>query len=273
MSGGELGKMYKDGETIVVQGEAGECMYVVQDGCLEVTIRDGTSEFVLSRLGVGEVFGEMALFTNEPRSATVRARGAARVLTIDRRGFFARIHEDPTLVFNILQKMSERVCAADKRLSALALTDGFTELYNQRFLQQRLDEEIVRARRYGPALSCLVLVIDNQENIAHAHGEALAEAILRQVAARTFQMVRKCDIVARHGDRMLAVVMPHTDRAGTQCQIERVRKELHHTRCDGLAENETISVQIGAATFNPVSMPDSSALLRAAELTMNSSGE
>ena len=61
----------------------------------------------------------MSLFTKRERSATVRARGKARVMTIDKRGFMKRVHQDPSLAFRILQKMSERVQRLNAEVSRL----------------------------------------------------------------------------------------------------------------------------------------------------------
>ena len=116
---GELGKIYPDGEVILRQGEIGKCMYVLQAGRVEVVIEGGGRDVRLSVLEPGDVFGEMALFTREPRSATVRALGEARILTIDKKGFLKRIHEDPSLAFRILQKMSDRIRKLDEELAAL----------------------------------------------------------------------------------------------------------------------------------------------------------
>lgn len=116
---GALGKTYEDGQYITKQGESGQCMYIVQQGCVEVVVEGGEGEIVLSRLEIGDVFGEMALFTGEPRSASVRAQGSARVLTVDKRGFLQRIHEDPSLAFRILQRMSERIQALDEEVVRL----------------------------------------------------------------------------------------------------------------------------------------------------------
>ena len=104
-----LGKQYQNGEVIVAQGEAGDCMYVIQDGQVEVTQKQGDGEARLVVMGPGEFFGEMALFEREVRSATVRALGPARVLTIDKRTFLARVHEDPSLAYRILQTLSSRI--------------------------------------------------------------------------------------------------------------------------------------------------------------------
>lgn len=117
---GELGKTYPDGTKITIQGEIGDCMCVILKGRAEVVLEREGRELRLSVLEPGDVFGEMSLFTRAPRSATVRALGEARVLTIDKRGFLKRVHEDPSLAFRILQKMSLRISALNDELARLA---------------------------------------------------------------------------------------------------------------------------------------------------------
>ena len=104
-----LGKIYHDGEVIVRQGEMGDCMFIIQEGTAEVLQRKEDKEYCLAVLSEGDCFGEMALFEKEVRSATVRARGDVRVLTVDKRLFLRRVHEDPSLAYTILQKMSHRI--------------------------------------------------------------------------------------------------------------------------------------------------------------------
>lgn len=105
----ELGKLYRGGEVIVRQGEQGSCMYVLQKGEVEVLFRDGDKEVCLAVLGEGDFFGEMGLFEQEVRSASVRALGDVSVLTVDKKTFLRKVHEDPSLAFNILQRMSHRI--------------------------------------------------------------------------------------------------------------------------------------------------------------------
>lgn len=114
-----LGKEYGDTEIICCQGEPGDRMYVVQSGRAQVFREDGDSRVVVGELGKGDVFGEMSIFDRQPRSATVQAVGSARILTLDKRAFLRRVHEDPTLAFTILQKMSERLRALDEEVSRL----------------------------------------------------------------------------------------------------------------------------------------------------------
>ncbi|HZW35901.1 MAG: cyclic nucleotide-binding domain-containing protein, partial [Deltaproteobacteria bacterium] len=106
---GSLGKVYLAGEVIVRQGEVGDCMFVIQSGKVEVIQESQGKEVRLAELGEGDFFGEMALFEKDVRSATVRPLGEVRLLTVDKKMFLRKIHEDPSLAFRIMQKMSHRI--------------------------------------------------------------------------------------------------------------------------------------------------------------------
>ena len=95
-------------------------MYVIQAGEVEVVHEAGGAEVALAVLGAGDVFGEMALFDREARSATVRAKGEARVLTLDKRTFLRRVHEDPSVAFRILQRMSHRIRQLNDEIARLS---------------------------------------------------------------------------------------------------------------------------------------------------------
>jgi CRP-like cAMP-binding protein len=115
---GELGRIFEDGEVIVRQGEAGNEMYVVQAGRVEVVLESDGSEKRVSVLKNRDFFGEMALFEKDVRSATVRALGEARVLTVDKRTLIKRISQDPFLAYDLLRTMSGRLRELNARVSA-----------------------------------------------------------------------------------------------------------------------------------------------------------
>lgn len=104
-----LGKIFEDGETIIRQGDYGDCMYVIQEGQVEIIRELDENRVRLAVRQKGEFFGEMAIFEHEVRSATVRALGNARVLTIDKKNFLRHIHEDPSLAYGVVQTMSRRI--------------------------------------------------------------------------------------------------------------------------------------------------------------------
>ena len=117
MDSSALGKVYDSGQIIVRQGDTGDCMYVIQQGKVEVVREDVSGEIRLAVLEEGDLFGEMAVFEKEVRSATVRALGEARILTIDKKTFLRRVQEDPSLAFNILRRMSQRIRNLNDRLA------------------------------------------------------------------------------------------------------------------------------------------------------------
>jgi CRP/FNR family cyclic AMP-dependent transcriptional regulator len=109
METGGLGKTYKDGEVIIRQGESGNCMYIIQSGEIEVIRDNNGKEVRLALRKEGDFFGEMALFSREVRSATIRALGDARILTVDRKNLLNSIQKDPSLAFRIIETLSKRV--------------------------------------------------------------------------------------------------------------------------------------------------------------------
>jgi CRP/FNR family cyclic AMP-dependent transcriptional regulator len=116
---GVLGTVYQDGQVIVRQGEVGDCMYVIQEGQVEVVADEGGTEVRLAVLGERDFFGEMAIFGREVRMATVRALGPVRVLTVDKKAFLRRIHEDPSLAYHIVQTLSQRIRELDAEVARL----------------------------------------------------------------------------------------------------------------------------------------------------------
>ena len=119
MVSGALGKVYRDGEVVFCQGEEGDCMYVVQEGKVEVLSEQGDKKVRLTILEKGDSFGEMAIVGREIRSATVRALGEARLLTVDKKTFLRRIHEDPSIAYRIILGMSKRIRALGDELAQL----------------------------------------------------------------------------------------------------------------------------------------------------------
>lgn len=109
-----LGHLYHDGDEIFHQGDQGNSMFLIQKGKVEI-ILDESDGSPINTLTDGEFFGEMSLFTKEPRSATVKSRGESYILTIDKSAFMLRIKEDPMLAFRILDGLYERVLSLNEQ--------------------------------------------------------------------------------------------------------------------------------------------------------------
>lgn len=117
MRNGSLGQWYSKGDVVIRQGEFGDHIYAVQEGELEVVKeRKGGGEIRVAVLRTGDIFGEMAILQKEVRSATVRTLTEARLLTVDKKTFMSRVHEDPSLAFNIVRMMAQRIRALNSQL-------------------------------------------------------------------------------------------------------------------------------------------------------------
>ena len=84
-------------------------MYVIQEGKVVILVEQHGREVPLAERDEGDFIGEMAIFDRDVRSATVRALGEVRVLTVDKKNFLRRIHQDPSLAFRIVETMSFRI--------------------------------------------------------------------------------------------------------------------------------------------------------------------
>ena len=115
-----LGKVYRDGDVICRQGELSDCLYVIQDGTVEALHRVADREFCFGILETGDFFGESALLEGELLMATYRAVGDICVLTIDKKMFLRRMHEDPSFSIKVLRKICRRVLSMEKLLSSTA---------------------------------------------------------------------------------------------------------------------------------------------------------
>ena len=141
MADGELGLRYDDGAVIFREGEEGDCMYFISEGRVIISKDSPEGEVHIATLEEGELFGEMALFDRLPRSATATACGEARLITVDKKKFFASISRDPTLSFKILEAMSRRT---------RQLNEEFTRTRNRKF-------EVMKAALDLTQISSLIL--------------------------------------------------------------------------------------------------------------------
>ncbi len=158
---------------------------------------------------------------------------------------------------------NSRLYKLTKRLS---ITDELTDLYNYRYLQQRLDDEMGRAKRYGKTLSFLMIDVDDFKAINDTHGHLVGDAVLAELGQVMKTTVREVDVVARYGGEEFSVLLPETDAAGAFIVAEKIREAvaLHKFLDEDGERTVHASVSIGLANF-PVHADDKESLLRSAD--------
>lgn len=161
MKESELGRTYSHLEIIFKEGEIGEAMYIIQSGKVKITKKTPSGEATLATLQSGDILGEMALFDRLPRSATAKALGEARVLTVDSKKLFTMIDRDPTLVLKILESMSKRIRMLNEELTKLKKAEA--TMFNMCFnVDEACDMILEQVKKIFKADNGSVMLLDDK---------------------------------------------------------------------------------------------------------------
>ncbi len=115
----KYGQTLRDGTVIFRENDLGDKMYIIQDGVVRISKTIDGREHKLAELGKGEFFGEMAIVSNTPRSATAVAAGTVEILAFDRAGFEAMIGKNTKIAMSIIDKLSKRLQNANTQIQTL----------------------------------------------------------------------------------------------------------------------------------------------------------
>lgn len=137
-------------------------------------------------------------------------------------------------------------------------------------LSDRLDEEIGRAERHGTELSCLLLVIDNLEDISREHGSELPEQTLAYVGVALLRELRRFDRVGRPGGGELLIVLPGADGPRGEMVARRVLDRVRAIKVEADGARQPLRVSVGLAAWRrDTSRDDLLARARAATRVRN----
>lgn len=116
-------------------------------------------------------------------------------------------------------------------------------------LEERLEEEIGRAERYGTNLCCLLVVIENLDEMAREHGGELREQTLVYVAAALRKELRRFDRVGMPTDHELLIVLPGADGPRGEMVARRVLDRLQAIKVEARGRREPLRVSVGLAAW------------------------
>lgn len=156
-----------------------------------------------------------------------------------------------------------------KKLKTLATTDELTGLHNRKYLLERMDQEISRAKRYGNALSLLLFDLDFFKVVNDIYGYEWGDVLLKSIADKLKGLIRKEDILTRYGDEEFVVVLPNTSEDNAFLFAERFRKDIEKMEFipAGEEERHPITISGGIATYPclPDTEEDANTIIRYAE--------
>lgn len=153
-----------------------------------------------------------------------------------------------------------------EQMKTLSITDSLTELFNRRYFDDRLFEELQRAIRYDSVFSLVIFDIDDFKLFNDTEGHVAGDEILNIVADISRKSIRSIDILARFGGDEFAIIMPQTERDEAFLMVERVRKNIKELMPISWKNfpHEKITVSIGIATF-AADLKDAKSLIKNAD--------
>jgi diguanylate cyclase (GGDEF)-like protein len=134
-----------------------------------------------------------------------------------------------------------------ERVKQLAYLDGLTGIFNRRFFELRVVEEIDRARRFNGGMAVLMVDIDQFKRLNDEFGHLLGDEVLRQVSSMFHQQLRKIDVVCRFGGEEFAILLSQTNPQHALAVAEKLRRLVESWQFPGVPRCVTISA--GVATF------------------------
>jgi diguanylate cyclase (GGDEF)-like protein len=134
-----------------------------------------------------------------------------------------------------------------ERVKQLAYLDGLTGIFNRRYFEVRVVEEIDRARRFNSGMAVLMVDIDQFKRLNDEFGHLLGDEVLRQVSSIFHGQVRKIDVVCRYGGEEFALLLSQTNPQHSLQVAEKLRRLVENWQFPGVPRCVTISA--GVATY------------------------
>jgi diguanylate cyclase (GGDEF)-like protein len=146
--------------------------------------------------------------------------------------------------------MAKELSRVQTELVIQSRTDSLTAASNRRNLDERLEHEIERARRYDRKLSILMLDLDRFKQVNDRYGHTTGDSVLREFARLVQSSIRPADELFRYGGEEFLVILPETGNSEAAVVAERIRSSVATSRINIAPEAAIgVTVSIGVTTF------------------------
>lgn len=204
---GKFGKVFQPNQIIFCEYEPGNDFYLIQEGQVKITKTVGNSIKTLDILEAGDIFGEMAILEEQPRSATAVAIDEVKALNFNRANFELLMTKNPQLALRVLTIFSTRIYDQKRRLQILLLDDMNGKV---------ADVFVMLAEKQNPhEMTKEVTLKITVDDVAHWCGQPVVE--VQKVVAQ-YKKSGKLDVFA---DRIVVRNIQEFQRTVTQKRKEK----------------------------------------------------
>ena len=172
-------------------------------------------------------------FHKKPASvAIIPMRRHGRLIGCLNLGSFRTDRFQPNMATDFIERLGSIIAIClenvinNERLTYIGLTDPLTNVSNRRYVEQRMLEEIARARRQKYSIACMYLDIDFFKQINDRYGHQGGDDVLKEVAKRIKAELRLSDTLGRFGGEEFVVVLVNTNLHDAIQVAERIRKSI-----------------------------------------------
>jgi diguanylate cyclase (GGDEF)-like protein len=231
----------KRAEYLFRQGDPGGELFVVESGKvgISMTLSDG-KELEIVSFSRGDFFGEMSVFEGAPRSASCFSKSRCRLLSLHEEVLSKLMTELPTGVMKIMRQMlitSQRRMrdAGDflyetvrwgEEARKRSITDPLTGLYNRRYLDETIAEQLENAKKHSQPLAYVMLDLDNFRQINEEYSQETGDRLIISASECFRRHLRSEDAAVRCGGDEFTIILPGTAGDEALMIMEAIRLDV-----------------------------------------------
>ena len=220
-------RIYPVGHAVISQGKPGHSVYLILSGRVRIVeaMPDNPVEMFLGELGTGEVFGELGIMHDRPRSATAIALERTRCLIIPESDFVEAMQGSAEMAVALAQVLAKRLYEADRSVARYG-PDPLTGLPGRRALSDLYTRMSAGVRRRGGPIVLLTVDVVHLKAINDRYGYNVGDDVLRVVADVLLDSSRGTDVVARSGGDEFAALFVEAHAGHVETLVERVEEKF-----------------------------------------------
>ena len=149
-----------------------------------------------------------------------------------------------------VKRLQDELMMKNDALAKLSSVDSLTGLRARRFVDEILNVEFLRARRYRTPLSLVMADLDHFKSINDEHGHPSGDAVLREFGGLLQRLLRRTDVASRYGGEEFLFLHPQSGQAGALQMAERIREAVAAARFETPSGPLRVTISLGVASYD-----------------------